>query len=161
MSGGELVMLTPGNHRDAMELSKRIVEEGITVVQMVPTLMTAVIAAGGLRRAAGKLRLAMCGGEELKADLAEQVWQEIPGVELVHLYGPTETTIDASYWRGRSCKTEGSIPIGGPVSNLTLYVLDQHMQPVPMGIVGELYIGGTGLARGYWRRPELTAEKFV
>ncbi|HEV3316063.1 MAG TPA: amino acid adenylation domain-containing protein [Candidatus Angelobacter sp.] len=161
LSGGQLVMLEPGGHRDAVELGRKIVQAGITVAQMVPTLMNAVIAAGGMRAGTGKLRLAVCGGEELKAELAEQIWQAIKGVEVVNLYGPTETTIDASYWRGRSWKKGGSIPIGKPVSNLGLYVLDGYMQPVPVGVRGELYIRGTGLARGYWQSPELTAEKFV
>jgi amino acid adenylation domain-containing protein len=161
LNGGQLVMLEPGAHRDSVELSKKIVEGGITVVQMVPTLMNAVIAAGGLRAKAGQLRLAACGGEELRADLAEQIWEEIPGVEVVNLYGPTEATIDASYWRGRSWQKPGSLPIGKPINNLNLYVLNQHMQPVPMEVTGEIYIGGTGLARGYWQRPDLTAERFV
>src|SRR5947209_10054106 len=125
---------------------------------MVPTLLEAVLEAGAIR-GTDQLRLVMCGGEALKTELALRVWMEC-NAEVVNLYGPTEATIDASYWRGFQRDSQ-NIPIGKPIANTQVYVVDEEMEPVPVGVAGELYIGGDGLARGYLNRPDLTAERFV
>ena len=103
-----------------------------------------------------KLKM-LCGGEALPKDLATQLLAK--GGELWNMYGPTETTIWSS--AARITAQDVSISIGEPIANTQLYILDPHLQPVPMGVTGELHIGGLGLARGYRNRPELTAEKFV
>ena len=85
---------------------------------------------------------------------------QMPWAELHNLYGPTEAAIDVSYWDCRNdCGT--SVPIGKPIQNISLYILDEHQQLLPVGAAGELYIGGIGLARGYLNRPELTAQSFI
>ena len=99
----------------------------------------------------------LCGGEALPRELADQLLARCG--ELWNMYGPTETTIWSTVYQVRS--GEGAISIGRPIANTQIYILDAHLQPVPIGVVGELYIGGDGLARGYFKRPELTAEKFI
>jgi hypothetical protein len=107
---------------------------------------------------AGDSKLKMlCGGEPLPRELADQLLAK--GSELWNMYGPTETTIWSS--TARVAREEGPIHIGRPIANTQLYILDSHLQPVPVGVPGELHIGGVGLARGYHHRPELTAEKFI
>ena len=99
----------------------------------------------------------LCGGEALPRELAERL---LPcGAELWNLYGPTETTIWSA--AGRVLSGPGPVRLGGPIANTRLHVLDRHHHAVPAGAVGELAIGGAGVARGYWRRPELTAERFM
>ena len=83
------------------------------------------------------------------------------GADLYNLYGPTEAAIDVTYWACERGSNRWTIPIGRPIANTQIYILDTHIQPVPIGVPGELHIGGDGLARGYLNRPELTAEKFV
>src|SRR4029079_8793843 len=102
-----------------------------------------------------------CGGEALAAELAERLQARLPMARLHNLYGPTETTIDATSWTWRGMRDGATVPIGRRLANMQCYVLDQDLQPVPRGVAGELYLGGVGLARGYWRRPDLTAEKFI
>jgi surfactin family lipopeptide synthetase C len=108
------------------------------------------------------LKQLLFGGEMVDVDCVRQVLESGSPARLLHVYGPTETTTYATWWKVDEISVEAdNVPIGRPLSNTELYVLDQQAQPVPVGAVGELYIGGAGLARGYLRRPELTAEKFV
>ncbi|NVN66625.1 AMP-binding protein, partial [Pseudomonas putida] len=106
------------------------------------------------------LRRIVCSGEALQVDAQRQVFAKLPQAGLYNLYGPTEAAIDVTHWR---CRDEGldSVPIGQPIANLSTYVLGNDLTVVPAGVVGELYLGGEGLARGYHRRPGLTAERFV
>ena len=159
LTGGCLVMLEPGAHRDPKTLGRTILQAGISVVQMVPALLQATLGAKGLAKGPN-LRLAMCGGERLTAELAEQVWTTLD-VEVVNLYGPTEATIDAAYWRGSSWDGGQGIPIGRPIANTQIYIADSHLQLLPAGVPGEIYIGGDALARGYLHRASLTAAAFV
>jgi acyl-CoA synthetase (AMP-forming)/AMP-acid ligase II/acyl carrier protein len=105
------------------------------------------------------LRHVFCGGEVLSSELSEQFLDRLP-VDLWNLYGPTEASIDATFWR---CKRQANqtLPIGRPIANTEIYLLDAHLQPVPTAVPGEIHIGGSGLARGYLNRPALTAEKFI
>ncbi|KAB0463419.1 AMP-binding protein, partial [Pseudomonas tolaasii] len=96
----------------------------------------------------------------LPADAQQQVFAKLPQANLYNLYGPTEAAIDVTHW---TCVEEGrdSVPIGRPIANLACYILDDNLEPAPVGVLGELYLGGEGLARGYHRRPSLTAERFA
>jgi amino acid adenylation domain-containing protein len=164
LSGGQLVLLNADGHQNPEYLARQITEAGITVVQMVPSVLEAVLQASPAGNAEttrrDHLRLVMCGGEVLKlmpVKMARKHW----GADVVNLYGPTECTIDATFWRAEPDWNEARIPIGKPIANTTVYVLDSEMQPVPVGVAGELYIGGAALARGYMNLPALTAERFV
>ena len=106
------------------------------------------------------LRRVFASGEALPYDLVEQFHDRIPApCELHNLYGPTEAAVDVTYWPCRK-NPERAVPIGRPVANTRIYIVDEHLQPVPIGRPGELCIGGVQIARGYLGRPELTAEKF-
>jgi acyl carrier protein len=106
------------------------------------------------------LKHVFCGGEALSIALMEQVFGRL-NVELYHQYGPTETCVDVTIWACHSEDETASVPIGRPIANTQIYLLDRHGQPVPIGVPGELYVSGASLARGYLNCPELTAEKFV
>src|SRR5215813_4449511 len=107
-------------------------------------------------------RVLVIGADNLVAE-PTLVWREqAPAMKLLNEYGPTETVVGCSIYRiGEGSPRHGGMPIGKPIANITMYVLDSHGQPLPAGVPGELYIGGIGVARGYWGRPDLTAEKFV
>src|SRR5690606_17321469 len=100
-------------------------------------------------------------GEALSVDLVRRFFERMPPCELHNLYGPTEAAIDVSAFECLPAREALTVPIGRPLSNTQLHVVDRSMQPVPIGIAGELLIGGVQVARGYWNRPALTAEKFV
>ncbi len=150
--GGEtIVALAPG---DLPTLLDDLVRERPTVMQATPALWQMLISGGW----EGDTDMtALCGGEALPPTLAVALLTRVK--RLWNMYGPTETTIWSSVLRVNSA-TGTSIPIGGPIQNTRFYVLDSRKEPVPFGVVGELYIGGDGLARGYFQRPELTAERF-
>ena len=160
-SGGTLVMGSAGVQREVDALGAALKQERITIVQMVPTLLAALVASGGLKEAED-VRLLCCGGEALKTELVKRALeQREKEMEIVNLYGPTEATIDATYWRGKEAPCGVGVPIGRPVTNTQVYVVEESGMLAPVGAAGELYIGGAGLARGYLNRPELTAERFV
>jgi amino acid adenylation domain-containing protein len=157
LAGARLVIGPAGVQRDPGELARVLGEHGITVLQLVPSLLLALLDEPALDGARA-LRRVYCGGETLTSELTERCLARLP-VELVNLYGPTEATIDATWWR---CEGgEATIPIGRPITGMRAWVLDASGQPVPPGVAGELHLGGVGLARGYLNRPELTAERFV
>ncbi|HEU5188160.1 MAG TPA: amino acid adenylation domain-containing protein [Methylomirabilota bacterium] len=157
LAGARLVIGPAGAHRDPGELARVLAEQEITVLQLVPSLLRALLDEPGLD-GARVLRRVCCGGEALTGELAERCLARLP-VELINLYGPTEATIDATWWRCGGGET--SVPIGRPIAGMRAWVLDASGQPVPPGVAGELHLGGVGLARGYLNRPELTAERFV
>ncbi|MEV4085471.1 amino acid adenylation domain-containing protein, partial [Nonomuraea fuscirosea] len=168
-SGAKLVLATPGGHKDAAYLRELIVTEGVTTAHFVPSMLAVFLAEHGAGGAAdgaggcGSLRRVICSGEELPADLARRCVATLPAAELHNLYGPTEAAVDVSAWHclPATLTSAARVPIGTPIANTTLYVLDAAMSPVPIGVPGELFIGGAGLARGYLNRPALTAERFV
>ncbi|HEV2962264.1 MAG TPA: amino acid adenylation domain-containing protein, partial [Candidatus Angelobacter sp.] len=159
LCGGKLVMPRSEVHANVESLTAILKKEGITVVQMVPMLLAALVEVGGIA-AAEELRLVCCGGELLKTELVERILDQ-KHVEIVNLYGPTEATIDATYWRGMTAPFGAGVPIGRPILNTQMYVLDRRGEAVPVGVAGEIYIGGAGVARGYLKRARLTAERFV
>jgi amino acid adenylation domain-containing protein len=160
--GATLVLATPGGHKDAAYLRELIVSEGVTTAHFVPSMLAAFLGEDG---AAGchSLRRVICSGEELPADLARRCVAALPAAELHNLYGPTEAAVDVSAWHCRpgTLASAARVPIGTPIANTSLYVLDAALSPAPIGVPGELFIGGAGLARGYLNRPGLTADRFV
>ncbi|GAA6620567.1 amino acid adenylation domain-containing protein [Scytonema sp. NUACC26] len=159
--GGQLVLPSPGEHRDTAYLVKTIFEQQITVLALVPSLLRVLLEEEGIEKCKS-LRHITCGGEALPIELVEQFFARLNLENVLHnCYGPTEASIDTTFW---TCQrgTHGIFaPIGRPISNAEIYVLDENLQPVPVGESGELYIGGVGLARGYFNSPELTEEKFI
>jgi amino acid adenylation domain-containing protein len=154
MVGARLVIATREQVVDGYLLLSVLEQSRATVMQATPAGWRILLEAGWK----GDPRLkVLCGGEALPRDLADSLQDS--GGEVWNVYGPTETTIWSSATRLE--KKTGPVTIGPPIANTQFYVLDKHMQPVPVGVTGELYIGGAGLARGYWRRPDLTAEKFL
>jgi len=158
--GAKLVMARPGGHQDSSYLVRTIAEHRVSVVQLVPTLLRMLVNDRGFSSCTN-LRLVFCGGEALPKELAAKCLEQLPAAKLFNLYGPAETTIDATYWEAERWTNTATIPIGKPVANVGAYVLDQWLNPVPVGVVGELYLDGAGLARGYEGRADLTAERFV
>ncbi|SDR27363.1 non-ribosomal peptide synthetase [Thermostaphylospora chromogena] len=158
ITGATLVVAEPGGHRDAAYLADLIQRERITTVHFVPSMLRAFLAEPG---AAGctSLRRVVCSGEALPADLAAS-FHRILGDRLHNLYGPTEAAVDVTHWACRPGEP-GPVPIGRPVWNTAVYVLDRDLRRTPPGEIGELYLAGVQLARGYLRRPALTAERFV
>ncbi len=159
LAGARLVMARPGGHQDSGYLIETIVKEGVTVLHFVPPMLAAFLAdkdAGSCR----SLRCVISSGEALSFDLQEQFFSILPGA-LHNLYGPTEASVDVTSWACRRDAARGAVPIGSPIANTQIYLLDPQLQPVPIGVAGELHIGGVGLARGYWGRPDLTTEKFI
>jgi amino acid adenylation domain-containing protein len=159
LAGATLVMAEPGGHRDPAYLASLIQQAGVTTVHFVPSMLEAFIQepkAAGCRG----LRRVICSGEALSAELQAEFYRILP-VPLHNLYGPTEASVDVSYWACPVNAGAGLVPIGRPIWNTQLYVLDESLQAVPVGVVGELYIGGTGLGRGYLKRAGLTAQRFV
>ena len=159
--GSQIVLLPPGQQQDVAQLLERIVRQEITTLHMAPTQLRVLAQTEGFGECRSLKRI-FSGGEELSAVLAAEVVKS-SAAELYNMYGPTEATIDASYHRydGNADAERGSVPIGRPVANMELYLLDDELEPVPIGVPGEIYIGGTGLARGYLQRAGLTAEKFI
>ncbi|ARU62956.1 hypothetical protein CBW65_19690 [Tumebacillus avium] len=162
LSGAQLVLADPEESQDSAYLVKEIAAQGITVLALVPSLLQVMLEEPGMA-ACTSLRHVFCGGEAMLGELQERFFDRMLHTSLHNLYGPTEACIDATAWTCRRGETypSGNVPIGRPIQNLQMYVLDDAMQLVPVGVVGELHIGGAGLANGYWKRPELTEAKFV
>jgi amino acid adenylation domain-containing protein len=167
-TGAAVALPPPGAERDPQQLVELIERDGVTVLHFVPSMLAAFLAcmedgradAGRLRR----LRYVFASGEALDADLVgrfNRLLHEPFGIELHNLYGPTEATVDVTWqpcspWHGGDV-----VPIGRPIANTTVYVLDGESLPTPIGVTGEIHLGGPQVARGYVNRPDLTREKFI
>ncbi len=156
ISGAKVVLASREQASDAQQLLELLPQSRANVMQATPATWRMLIEAGW--EGDSKLKV-LCGGEALASDLAEQLRSRCG--ELWNMYGPTETTIWSSLYNVNSPLANATAPIGLPIANTALYILDAQRQPVPIGAVGELYIGGDGVARGYLHRPELTEEKFL
>jgi amino acid adenylation domain-containing protein len=154
ITGARVVLASRTVASDGMLLAEAIRESGATVMQATPATWRLLLESGWREGQGLKL---LCGGEALPRQLATDLLAT--GAELWNMYGPTETTIWSTTYRVDPDRDP--VPIGRPIANTMLYVLDEHRNPVPVNVAGELYIGGAGLARGYHHRPELTAERFV
>ncbi|WP_066808090.1 non-ribosomal peptide synthetase [Sphingomonas asaccharolytica] len=154
ISGGELILAPKAVTADPRRLNELFVNARPSVMQATPATWRALIEAGW--QGSPTLRI-LCGGEALPRDLAESLIER--SGELWNVYGPTETTIWSTL--ARVTPGEGPVPIGRPLDNTTIHILDQYRNTAPIGVVGELFIGGAGLAQGYRHRADLTAERFV
>ena len=160
LAGAQLVVARPEGHQDPHYLAALIESAGITTLHFVPSMLQVFLDNVDITRCRTIHRL-LCSGEALSYALQSRFLEQMPAIELHNLYGPTEAAIDVTSWRCHLDKYPGIVPIGRPIANTQIYILDNHLQPVPLGVSGEIYIGGAGVARGYLNRPELTAERFV
>ena len=158
-SGACLVLARPGGQRDSAYLVELIQSQRITTLHFVPSMLGVFLQEPGVERCSS-LRQVFCSGEALSHDL-QQHFFERNSAALYNLYGPTEASIDVTSWECRRDDDTKVVPIGRRIANTEIYILDSYLNPVPIGVPGELHIGGDGLARGYLNRPELTAEKFI
>ncbi len=170
--GARLVIAEPGGHQESRYLARLIAEAQVTTLHFVPSMLRTFLDEFSLDEpdlaACHGVRRVICSGEALPSDLARRFAERLPG-ELHNLYGPTEAAVDVTSWQciagpagaAAAPAETATVPIGRPIANSQIYLLDGAGSPVALGVAGELMIGGTGLARGYWRRPGLTAEKFV
>ncbi|PHM35753.1 Non-ribosomal peptide synthetase [Xenorhabdus innexi] len=160
LSGAQLVMARPDGHKDPRYLQEEIEARGITTIHFVPSMLQSFIHFTPPECCAS-LRQILCSGEPLTYSLQQQCQVHFPDSALHNLYGPTEAAIDVTAWRCNAEKHVGLVPIGYPIANTQIYILDKYQQAVPVGVTGEIYIGGIGVARGYLNRPELTAKQFI
>jgi len=160
LTGGQVVLSRPGEQQNVAALLETIVREQVTIAYFVPSLLSLLLAEEKVEQAV-TLKQLICGGESLPNDLVKLFYERLPHATLHHSYGPTETAIASSETICERNSLYPVTPIGRPLANTQLYVLDQQSQPVPIGVIGELYIGGSGLGRGYLNQPALTATKFV
>jgi amino acid adenylation domain-containing protein len=158
MCGAELVVAAPRKHVDPKYLIELIESRRITICHFVPSMLRAFVQALRPGQCASLAKI-FASGEALPYALFEEVRAALPA-ELHNLYGPTEAAVDVTYWHTRP-NPERRIPIGQPIANCQIHILDAGLRPLPIGVPGELHIGGAGLARGYLRRPDLTEAKFI
>ncbi|WP_156511168.1 AMP-binding protein, partial [Nocardia rhamnosiphila] len=163
--GARLVVAKPDGHRDPEYLAEVIDTEGVSVAHFVPSMLTVFVAAlpgvsaGSGAARCGSLRLVFSSGEALAPKPAHRL-RELTGTAVHNLYGPTEAAVDVTFHEVTDADAV-SVPIGAPVFNTRVYVLDGRLRPVPVGVAGELYLAGVQLARGYVARPDLSADRFV
>ena len=160
MTGARLVVAKPDGHKDASYMADLVEKEGVTVMHFVPSMLYLFLEEANLRERCKSLRHVVCSGEALPFDLQERFFEKLDA-QLHNLYGPTEAAVDVTHWTCQKGSSERVVPIGYPVANTQVHILDEGLNPVPDGEVGELHIGGVQVARGYHKRPELTAERFI
>jgi amino acid adenylation domain-containing protein/FkbM family methyltransferase len=160
-SGGQLHVISVARAAEGALLGEYCNRHQVDVLKIVPSHLEALLMSGGGAAVVPRRRL-IVGGEASSWELVAQVKQLRPECEVVNHYGPTETTVGAlSYGVGAAREQSGRVPLGRPLGNVQAYVLDQRQRPVAVGVSGEIYLGGAGVSRGYLKRPELTAEKFI
>ena len=167
IAGASLVMAEPEAHRDPLAMQRFFAQYGVTTTHFVPSMLAAFVASLDPVDAAERchsLKRVFCSGEALPTALCRE-WEQLTGVPLHNLYGPTEAAVDVSWYPAYGpelAAVQGnSVPIGWPVWNTGLHILDAMMRPVPPGVAGDLYLTGIQLAQGYLGRPDLTASRFI
>ncbi|AYO68887.1 enterobactin non-ribosomal peptide synthetase EntF [Klebsiella pneumoniae] len=166
IAGAQLVMAEPEAHRDPQAMQQFFARYGVTTTHFVPSMLAAFVASLDADSVAAcrTLRRVFCSGEALPAELCRE-WERLTGAPLHNLYGPTEAAVDVSWYPAcgpeLAAVTGSSVPIGWPVWNTGLRILDAAMRPVPPGVAGDLYLTGIQLAQGYLGRPDLTASRFI
>jgi amino acid adenylation domain-containing protein len=161
ISGAKLLLAKPYLHKDPCYLLNTIIKENVTTIHFVPSMLKAYLEQKNIERCNNILKRVISSGETLTIQLREDFLKKLPSVKFYNLYGPTEASIDVTAWDCSQPLIYNKIPIGKPIANTELYVLDAYMNLVPINTPGELYIGGIGLARGYINNPELTHTKFI
>ncbi|UWF47459.1 amino acid adenylation domain-containing protein [Pseudomonas sp. N3-W] len=161
-TGMRLVLARPDGHREPEYLQQLVREQQVTVIKFVPAMLAQFLDVADVSQCSSLTDM-VCGGGELTAELARRVQASLPNVRLHNVYGPTEATVDSSSWtlEPGAPVPDVQLPIGKPISNTRLYVLDANDLPVPVGVSGHLHIGGVGVARGYLGLAPLTAERFI
>ena len=161
LAGLPIVLIPDDAVKDPVRFVQVLAEQQVTRIVLVPSLLRAILELNDTEITAKleKLRVWISSGEALTADLVERFHKQLPRAQLLNLYGSTEVAADATFHLVDSASSTPSI--GKPIANMRAYILDSHLQPVPVGVVGQLYLGGEGLAHGYWNRPEWTAERFI
>ena len=159
MTGATMVVAKPEGHKDSNYLVDLIAQQQVTTIHFVPSMLQVVLQESNLDRCSS-LKRVFCSGEALPFELTKRFFDRLE-CQLHNLYGPTEAAIDVTFWQCEPDDDLQVVPIGRPIANTQTYILDKHLQPVPIGVLGELYLGGTNLARGYLNRPQLSAEKFI
>jgi amino acid adenylation domain-containing protein len=159
ITGATLVVATPDGHRDPTYLVQLIRDHNITIAHFVPSMLAVFLEEPHAAKCTS-LRLVVCSGEALPPDLRDRCLDTL-AAELHNLYGPTEASIDVTFWNCREEQGSATVPIGRPIWNTQVYVLDDNYQPVPPGVAGRLFLAGAGLAHGYLNRPTLTAQRFL
>jgi arthrofactin-type cyclic lipopeptide synthetase C len=160
LTGARLVIARPEGHRDPIYLCEAIERNKITTLHFVPSMLQPFLTHAD-SVVCSSLKRVMCSGEALPAILVRRFQDCLPDVELYNLYGPTEATVDVTAWTCPPAAQHANPPIGQPIANTRIYIFNDHQKPVPIGVVGELYIAGVQVARGYLNRPALTSEKFL
>ncbi|MBV9791418.1 MAG: amino acid adenylation domain-containing protein, partial [Chloroflexi bacterium] len=160
LAGARLVIAEPERHKDAEYLVELLASERVTSAHFVPSLLDLFLDHPEVTRCT-TLRQVVCGGEALSVELKRKFFRTFPAAELHHAYGPTEAAISVTHWNCRDRAHPDHVPLGRPIANTQIHILDQHGEPVPIGVTGELHIGGVPLARGYLNRPDLTATAFI
>ncbi|MGZ3238428.1 MAG: non-ribosomal peptide synthetase, partial [Burkholderiaceae bacterium] len=158
--GSTLVVAKPGGHQDAQYLAELIHAQAITTLHFVPPMLEVFLSTADTKLCSS-LRQVICSGQALPIELQRRFFAQLRNVELHNLYGPTEASVDVTYWQCQENTDLHCVPIGKPIANIQIHILDTHGNPMPIGVAGELHIAGVGLARGYLNRPDLTAEKFI
>ncbi|MEH2283675.1 MAG: amino acid adenylation domain-containing protein [Nostoc sp.] len=160
ITGARLVVAQPEGHRDPNYLVNVIAQQQITTIHFVPSMLQVFLEAENLE-ICNCLQRVIVSGEALAVQLQQRFFNRL-NAQLHNLYGPTEAAIDVTFWQCQDSVTnQNTVPIGRPIANIQIYLLDRYLNPVPIGVPGELYIGGVGVGRGYLNRPELTEEKFI
>ena len=157
--GAQFYLVPQEKEQDPVYMSELIKRQGVTYASMVPAILNLFIEEHVLEDCKS-LRIVGCGGDAITEQICNY-FIEHPQQTLWNMYGPTETTIHATSWQCNAAEMRRNPPIGRPIANYQVYILDHWLQPVPVGVPGELHIGGVGLARGYLHLPALTAEKFI
>ncbi|MEA5513970.1 amino acid adenylation domain-containing protein [Nodularia sp. UHCC 0506] len=160
LNGGCLVMAKPEGHQDTNYLLEIIEQQQITTLHFVPAMLGVFLEEPNLTASCRSVKRVICSGEALSIEIQNRFFRSL-NAELYNLYGPTEAAIDVTYWQCQPTNDLHTVPIGRPIANTQIYLLNEDLQPVPLGVPGEIYIGGVGVARGYWNRPDLTAERFI
>jgi amino acid adenylation domain-containing protein len=159
-NGARLVMARPEGHKDPRYLVELIQSARITTLHFVPSMLQVFLEYADARQC-DQLRRVMCSGEALPVSAVQRFYEVFSSAELHNLYGPTEAAVDVTAWRCTTGFDRPSVPIGSPIANCQMYALDAQLRPTPVGVAGELYIGGVQVGRGYLNRPDLTKERFV
>ncbi|WP_432743128.1 amino acid adenylation domain-containing protein [Methylobacter sp. G7] len=160
LAGAGLVLAKPKGHQEPQYLMDLIEQTGITTLHFVPSMLQVFLEHINTEKCR-PLRRILCSGEALPYALQVRAQSCLPAVALHNLYGPTEAAVDVTAWHCRNDANPGIVPIGHAIANTAIYILDPWLEPVPLGVTGEIYIGGIAVGRGYFNRPELTAERFM